>query len=45
VHQGLNGIPDPYPALAEPKPVDGGFVPIPVVYGLHPDYGRLRNFH
>jgi hypothetical protein len=38
VHQGLNGIPDPDPALAEPKPVRGRLVAIPVLNGLHHDY-------
>ena len=38
VHQGLNGIPDPDPALAEPKPVNGKLVAIPVLNGLHHDY-------
>ena len=38
VHQGLNGIPDPYPALAEPKPLEGRLVAIPVLNGLHRDY-------
>ncbi len=38
VHQGLNGIPDPDPALAEPKPVGGRLVAIPVLNGLHHDY-------
>jgi transposase InsO family protein len=38
VHQGLHGIPDPDPALAEPKPSDGRLVAIPVLNGLHHDY-------
>jgi hypothetical protein len=38
VHQALNGMPDPDPVLAEPKPVDGGLVAIPVLNGLHHDY-------
>jgi hypothetical protein len=38
VHQGLNGIPDPDPELAEPKPVGGRLVAIPVLNGLHHDY-------
>jgi len=38
VHQGLNGIPDPDPVLAEPKPVSGRLVAIPVLNGLHHDY-------
>ena len=38
VHQGLNGIPDPDPALAEPKPLTGRLLAIPVLNGLHHDY-------
>ncbi len=38
VHQGLNGIPDPDPVLAEPKPVSSRLVAIPVLNGLHHDY-------
>jgi hypothetical protein len=38
VHQGLNAIPDPDPALDEPKPVGGRLVAIPVLNGLHHDY-------
>jgi len=38
VHQGLHGIPDPDPALAESKPVNGRLVAIPVLNGLHHDY-------
>jgi transposase InsO family protein len=38
VHQGLNWIPDPDPALAEPKPLCGRLVAIPVLNGLHHDY-------
>ncbi len=38
VHQGLKGIPDPEPALAEPKPVGGRLVAVPVLNGLHHDY-------
>jgi hypothetical protein len=34
----LNGISDPDPALAEPKPVNGQLVAIPVLNGLHHDY-------
>jgi hypothetical protein len=36
--QGLNGIVDPDPGLAEPKPSDGGLVAIPVFNELHHDY-------
>jgi putative transposase len=38
VHQGLEGIPDPDPVLAEPKPSSGTLVAIPVLNGLHHDY-------
>jgi len=38
VQEGLNGIPDPDPALAEPKPAGGRLVAIPVLHGLHHDY-------
>jgi putative transposase len=38
VHQGLHGIPDPDPALADPKPLGGRLVAIPVLNGLHHDY-------
>jgi hypothetical protein len=38
VHQGLNGIPDPDPALADPKPLGGRLVATPVLNGLHHDY-------
>lgn len=38
VHQGLNGIPDPDPALTGPKPLCGSLVAIPVLNGLHHDY-------
>jgi hypothetical protein len=38
VHPGLNGIPDPDPALADPKPLRGRLVAIPVLNGLHHDY-------
>jgi len=37
-HQGLNGIPDPDPALTEPKPLVGRLVAIHVLNGLHHDY-------
>ncbi|MBM3792329.1 MAG: transposase [Acidobacteria bacterium] len=37
-HQGLNGIPDPDPVLAEPKPAGGRLVAIPVLNGPHHDY-------
>jgi putative transposase len=38
VHQGLDGIPDPDPILAEPKPAGSRLVAIPVLNGLHHDY-------
>ena len=38
VHQGLNGIPDPDPAIEGPKPLGGRLVAIPVLNGLHHDY-------
>jgi len=38
VHQGLEGIPDPDPAIADPKPLGGRLVAIPVLNGLHHDY-------
>jgi hypothetical protein len=38
VHQGLHGIPDPDPALSEPKQMDARLVAIPVLNGLHHDY-------
>jgi len=37
VHHGLNGIPDPYPALAGAKPSNGKLVAIPVSNRLHYD--------
>ena len=37
VHQDLNGIPDPDPALA-PKPAGGRIIDKPVLNGLHHDY-------
>ena len=38
VHQGIHGIPDPDPALAEPKPPGGRLVARPILNGLHHDY-------
>ena len=38
VHQGLHGIPDPDPALSEPKPTNGRLTAIPILNGLHHDY-------
>jgi putative transposase len=38
VHQGLQGIPDPDPAIERPKPLGGKLVAIPVLNGLHHDY-------
>jgi putative transposase len=38
LHQGLNGIPDPDPAIDGPKPLGGRLVAIPVLNGLHHDY-------
>ena len=38
VHQGLNGIPDPDPAIDGPKPLSGKLVAIPMLNGLHHDY-------
>ncbi|MDY0003695.1 MAG: integrase, partial [Polyangia bacterium] len=40
VHQGIQGIPDPDPSLAEPKPAveDGHLVAHPILGGLHHDY-------
>jgi len=43
VHQGLNGIPDPDPALAGPKPLGGRLVAIPVLNGLH-KLSQLRHY-
>ena len=38
VHQGLNGIPNPDPGLADSKPLGGRLVGIPVLNGLRHDY-------
>ena len=38
VHQGIHGIPDPDPELADEKPVDGKLVAMPLCGGLHHDY-------
>ena len=38
VHEGLNGIPDPDPAIDGPKPLGSRLVAIPVLNGLHHDY-------
>ena len=38
VYQRLNGIPDSYSTLAEPKPLGGRLVAIPALNGLHHDY-------
>jgi putative transposase len=38
VHQALNGISDPYPALAGAEPSSGKLVAIPVLNGLHHGY-------
>ena len=37
-HQGLQGIPDPYPEIQKPKPDKGKLVALPVLNGLHHDY-------
>jgi hypothetical protein len=44
VHQGLNGIPDPDPAIEGPKPLAGRLVAIPVLsyYGI---FSRDRGSH
>jgi putative transposase len=38
VHQGLNGIPNPDPAIVGPKPKSGKLIAIPVLNGLPHDY-------
>jgi len=38
VHRGIHGIPDPDPALAEPRPPAGRLVARPILNGLHDDY-------
>ena len=38
VHQGIHGIPDPDPALAEPRPPGGRLVARSILNGLHHDY-------
>jgi putative transposase len=38
VHQGIHGIPDPPPELADEKPADGKLVARPICGGLHHDY-------
>ena len=37
-HQGIEGIPEPYPELQEEKPEHGKIIAIPVLGGLHHDY-------
>jgi len=41
--KGLNGIPDPDPALADPKPFDGRLVAIPVLNGCTTTTDWLRS--
>ena len=36
--QALHAIPDPYPELKEPPPVDGKVVSLPILGGIHHDY-------
>ena len=36
--QAIHAIPDPYPELREPPPIDGELMGLPVLGGLHHDY-------